>query len=59
MASLDCSSLSLNINIEQPDRSSSLTPDSIIPSKGVIVVVDPISTGAHLAYRLGQLGHNM
>ena len=60
---MDMSSLNLGMpTFDAPDRSSTLTPDSVIPnwsSAGVIVVVDPVSTGACLSRHLSELGHRL
>ena len=57
---MDATQLSLNRPHIGPDRSNSFTPDSVIPSdeQGLIVIVDPISTGACLAHHLTGLTHD-
>ena len=55
---MDLSSLNITApDASWPDRNNS--PDSIIPRKGVIVVVDPVSTGACLAKELSERGHSL
>lgn len=59
---MDTSSLNLGPALTGPDRNYSTTPDSVIPhdkDRGVIVVVDPVSTGACLAHHLSSLGHRL
>lgn len=61
-AAMDLSQLNLSApKIAMPDRTLSHTPDSVIQSMGggVIVIVDPISTGACLAKTLSDRGHQL
>ena len=55
---MQLTSLALSPPVSAPDRTLSETPDSVIPpSSPVIVLVDPVSTGACLAKELADRGH--